>query len=56
VCRSWVASSCGSRWNSINQQFRFHAECRIMPGRCQVTLPGLALALRSQFDDKLNSA
>jgi hypothetical protein len=31
VCRSWVASSCGSRWNSINQQFRFHAECRIMP-------------------------
>jgi hypothetical protein len=35
---------------------RFHAECRIMPGRCQVTLPGLALALRSQFDDKLNSA
>ena len=35
---------------------RFHAECRIMPGLCQVTLRGLALALRSPLDDKLNSA
>jgi hypothetical protein len=38
------------------RHIRFHAECRIMPDRCQVTLPGLALALRSQFGDKLNSA